>query len=522
MHPGQNAPTAAIACAISIFAAASTLAETVTYEMFGAKGDGKTDDRAAIVAAHKAANEKGLPVRARDGATYYVKSDEGTAVVKTDVDFGTATFVIDDTEVKNLHSTLFAVTSERDEVRVEGVKSLRRGQKNLGAELPGKCFVHLWYDGAKRYIRYGPNQNSGTAQQEVLVADADGTIDGDTPPLWDYDGITGIFARPIDERTLVVRGGTFVTVANRAESRYLYHHRGFSINRSNVRIEGLRHEVTGELDHGAPYAGFLSISHCAFVTVTNCTLSAHKAYETIGSAGTRVPMGSYDISVNHAAYVSFLDSRQLTDIKDYRYWGLFSSNFCKNLLFDGCEFSRFDAHMGVANATIRNSKLGYMGIHLIGFGTFRAENTTVFSDCFFDLRPDYGSTWNGDVSAKNCRLVLPWVCKSARVFSGSNKGTHDFGYECSMPARIVVDGFEIDDSDCRTKDYAGPYLFGDFNKDMKDDSYVEKFPYKPTEEAVVKNVKVASGRRLKLSPNLYMFRNVKITGEVEGLAQEAR
>ena len=209
MHKGHSNPATAIACAI--FAAAPALAEPLTYEMFGAKGDGRTDDRAAIVAAHKAANEKGLPVRAKDGAVYYVKSDEGTAVVKTDVDFGTAKFVVDDTEVKNLHSPLFAVAPDKDEVRVEGVKSLRRGQGNLGAALPGKCLVHLWYDGVKRYVRYGPNQNGGTAQQEVLVVDADGTIDGGTPLLWDYDGITGVFARPIDERTLVVRGGTFVT-----------------------------------------------------------------------------------------------------------------------------------------------------------------------------------------------------------------------------------------------------------------------------------------------------------------------
>lgn len=63
--------------AFAIFAV-SHAAGPVTYEMFGAKGDGKTDDRAAIIAAHKAANETGAPVRAKDGATYYVKSDEGS------------------------------------------------------------------------------------------------------------------------------------------------------------------------------------------------------------------------------------------------------------------------------------------------------------------------------------------------------------------------------------------------------------------------------------------------------------
>ena len=43
-------------------AALAQAKEFVTYEQFGAVGDGKSDDQKAIVAAHAAANEKGLPV----------------------------------------------------------------------------------------------------------------------------------------------------------------------------------------------------------------------------------------------------------------------------------------------------------------------------------------------------------------------------------------------------------------------------------------------------------------------------
>ena len=42
----------------------------VTYEQFGALGDGKTDDMDAIIAAHAYANEHRLPVKAKDDATY--------------------------------------------------------------------------------------------------------------------------------------------------------------------------------------------------------------------------------------------------------------------------------------------------------------------------------------------------------------------------------------------------------------------------------------------------------------------
>ena len=41
----------------------------VTYEEFGAKGDGVTNDFPAIYAAHVYANENGLPVKANDNAT---------------------------------------------------------------------------------------------------------------------------------------------------------------------------------------------------------------------------------------------------------------------------------------------------------------------------------------------------------------------------------------------------------------------------------------------------------------------
>jgi hypothetical protein len=42
----------------------------LTYEEFGAKGDGVTDDFAAIIACHEEANKTGTPVKARNGAKY--------------------------------------------------------------------------------------------------------------------------------------------------------------------------------------------------------------------------------------------------------------------------------------------------------------------------------------------------------------------------------------------------------------------------------------------------------------------
>ena len=487
-----------------------TSPNVVTYEEFGAVGDGKTDDQKAIVAAHAAANKRKLPVRAGDGKTYYIGGGAKVAVIKTDVDFGTAKFVIDDRTLENCKAPVFRVDPTARSFEVKGVKTLTRGQARLGVSLPGTCLVEAVNGNVRQYIRYGLNQNKGSPQKEVFLVAADGTVDPATPIVWDYAEVTRLTAHPVDVKTLVIRGGSFTTIANQAESKYAYHARGIAVRRSNVRIENLCHYVTGEGDHGAPYGSFVGASYSANVLVTNCVFTAHKTYRTIGAAGKPVSMGSYDIGANNSVNVSFVNCRQTTDINDGRYWGLFGSNYCKNLLYDGCTFSRFDAHMGVANATVRNCELGYMGINAIGFGTFLVENTTVRSHSFFNLRSDYGSTWRGDFIVRNCTFV-PRDGKrgTSALVNGSSTDWHDFGYECHMPRRIVFDGLTIDDSN-HPDTYNGPFVFAMFNPKNTSADYVEKHPYHVTEEVVLRNVKTASGKPVNLSPNKHMFRNVKV------------
>ena len=503
-------------CMLGISLCGFVSAQTViNYEAFGAVGDGKTDDMKAIVAAHAAANAQGLPVKVAAGKTYYIGEAPLTAIVKTDVDFGTAKFVIDDVKValKQRGAPIFSIVSDQKPFAVKGVSTLTRGQTSIGVTLPSDCLLVAFDKNVRQYIRYGANQNNGSPQQEVFLCDKTGTVDPRAPIVWNFKQVTGLTAYPVDAKTLVVKGGVFTTIANQAESRYTYYGRGISVTRSNVRIEGLRHEVTGELDHGAPYSGFVGVSKCANVTITGCVFTAHKTYQTIGSAGVPVRMGSYDITANTAVNISYVNCRQTTDIKDSRYWGLFGSNYCKNLLYDGCEFSRFDAHMGVANATIRNCRLGYMGINAIGFGTFRIENSTVYGGNFINLRSDYGSTWEGDFVIRNCTFV-PACGRSAtgNLVGGSYSGLHDFGYPCHMPRRILVEGLHVDDTN-HPKNYKGPCLFSDFNKKNVNAEYVETYPYHITKEVVLKNVTTASGKPFATSSNPWMFRNVKVTIE---------
>ncbi len=113
----------------------------VRYSEFGARGDGKTDDIDAIAAAHAFANQYGLSVKADKGATYYISGKNRTAVIRTDTDFGTAAFIIDDTDVQNRNSHVFMVSSSLQPFKPEGISSLKRNQEKIDVSLPGTCLV---------------------------------------------------------------------------------------------------------------------------------------------------------------------------------------------------------------------------------------------------------------------------------------------------------------------------------------------------------------------------------------------
>jgi hypothetical protein len=480
----------------------------VRYSDLGAVGDGKTDDLKAIVETHVFANLHNLNVRADDKATYYLGGKNNTVNIRTNTHFGNATFIIDDTNVGSRSAHVFSVNSEYGPFSIQGVQSLVKGQDKIHASPQRPCIVTVTNSHVKHYIRYGANQNDGSSQTDIFTVDKDGNVDKNTPILWNFDQITNITFQPIDETVLTITGGKFITIANQEESKYNYYNRGIQIKRSNVVVDGLEHVVTGEGASGAPYNGFLNINNCVDVTVRNTTLTGRKVYQTIGSAGSTVSMGSYDISVSQANNIRFENCKQTNDINNAAFWGIMGSNYCKNLLFDNCTFSRFDAHKGVYNATIRNSTLGHQGINSIGSGVFMLENSTVNSATLINLRSDYGSTWEGEFIIRNC-VFVPRGTGAVNIIGGSNLGKHNFGYTCYMPEQITIENLHIDDSN-RPDSYNGAAIFANFNRDMTDESYVEDFPYIKTKEVILENVTTESGKPLRISDNEFIFRNVKV------------
>ncbi|MCP4454595.1 MAG: hypothetical protein GY809_24315, partial [Planctomycetes bacterium] len=306
--------------------------KTVTYEAFGAIGDGVNDDLPAICKAHEYANANGLPVKTKPRATYHLGGKALTVIIATDTDWSTSRFTIDDTQVENHRKSLFEVRSllEREALTID---RLTRDQTKLDVRPEHDCYVVVTNSKKKRFIRRGLNRNSGTSQRDCFILRRDGSVESAID--WDYDNVSRVEARPMDDKPLVLRGGVFTTFANRMKQEvgYNYWSRNIVITRSNTEVDGLTHYVVGETAVGHPYSGFISVSHCANITLRNCFATAHKTYTTIGAAGKPVSMGSYDYSVTSVVNFSMINCR-MNHINDRSRWGVIGSNFCKNILLE--------------------------------------------------------------------------------------------------------------------------------------------------------------------------------------------
>ncbi len=460
----------------------------VSYEDFGAVGDGVTDDMPAIVKAHAYANENALPVRARDGAVYYIGGKKLTAVIKTDVDFGEAKFIIDDRELESITANVFHIASDFPSY-TPAISKLSAGQGHIDFPHRGRTYVRVYNAEKRIFRRKGENANNGVDATDCFVVDGNGNIENEIN--WDYPTVSRAIAKCIEDTPITVKGGIFITVANRWERVYSYHARGFLINRSSVTLSGLTHLLEGEGEDGAPYAGFLSVSEAVDVTIEDTLLTPHKTYMTKDSNPPFYVnrMGTYELNFTASINVRLIRVRQTRDIVDTRYWGLIGTNYSKEIYIENCEMSRFDAHMGVSGATIKNSKIGHQCLSLIGYGEFYIENSFVLGHSFINLRGDYGSIWRGSITVKDCTWK-PLGKGEMTIINADNAGDHDFGYECVMADEIVIDGLKVLDSEVNVG--AKLYVLPDYDRSFKEG---KPYPYRTARRLVARGITTECERK---------------------------
>ena len=415
----------------------------IRYSDYGAVGDGRVDDFDAIIKTHEFANEHGLRVEADKGYTYYIGTGAKTAYIKTDVDWGDATFIIDDRMVDHSNgyrNWVFKAVADNPSYSLNVPKgmTLSKDAKNVGLTFDSDVMLQIFDSNKTIYNRIGATvTNGGVAQSDVIIVHSNGDIDDTTPLLFDFETVTSITVQPINDTPITITGGIFIQYTNRQPVKSGYFCRGVDIARSNTTVYGMEFSFREEADPekgepSAAYEAFLRASSACNILFDSCKVSG-RLYNG---------QGTYGIQGDFAINVKWYNCTQLNDITDTRYWGVMGSSGCKNVAFEKCYLSRFDAHRGLYNATIIDSTIGEI-INLVGWGTAYLENVTLCAknQWFIRLREDYGSIWDGDVIIKNCHFNVKDSVTEAFIIRADWQ-SHDFGYECVLP-NVEIDGFEI-------------------------------------------------------------------------------
>ena len=501
----------------------------VCYEDFGAVGDGKTHDFAAICAAHEYANEHGLDVVCKGNKTYYIgdTGENPPAQIKTNVDWGNSKFIIDDSgiasDMKGRTAMLFKVcpetpgvdyTPDGDSVpsakirEINAAGGIKADVKKLDLGIGYPAMLVVINHNHRNYIRFGANKNAGLYQTEIVVVDAEGNIDKTTPFLLDYAEITKIGVYKMDDTPITLKGGMFTTIANQSKEDYRYYSRNIGIYRSNTTVTGLTHKIVGEGEHGDPYSAFVNISYACNILIKDSFFQAHKCYVCVGSGGAPVGMGTYDIGAfygNNILWKNCVETNFYDENgeRTNETWGIMGSSFTKNIAYEDCILSRFDAHEGVYNARIINSTIVYFRV--IGGGTLHLENLKIHNNLLISMREDYGATWNGNIIIKDVTMLNSG---DVTLLSASWEN-HDFGYKCYLANDIVIDNLKLEKP-------ANVHLFyPSFLKkgDVSGDTYNGEpniNPYQPPKSITIKNN--ADGYNFVI-PDSSFFKNTKITKE---------
>ena len=431
----------------------------VTYEQFGAIGDGVADDFLPIYEAHKYANEHGLTVKTDETKHYRIHHTfvgEGDArkpeaiIIKTNVQWGKTKFTIDDSDLNAFDPSImnmpkipvFTVAPEYKPEKITDEKILENIVKSgLG---PGTAKIDL---GDKRdypvmiipvnekhkvYRRSGPYMPTiDKNRSELIVLDKDGNVSEETPIMFEYKALSYITVYRIDDTPLTIDGGIFTTHAcelnavpeflpdgtpNTAKRDMSYYARHLSVQRSNTVVQNLEHYVTNEVhllrhangEMGVAYNGFYHAAYANHITFKNCVLTGRRKYTH----------GTYELAAIYVNKIVFDGCTQSN------FWITIDENFDIHPSYEGAPGARTSMNIDLdVNGTI----IGY--VHWGCGGTNFCKNME-YHNCRISRFDAHEGLYNGKI--KNCELNAIYLTgngkmeiENVRFFANHHNSTHN-------------------------------------------------------------------------------------------------
>jgi hypothetical protein len=416
----------------------------VNYRMFGAVGDGESDDGVQIKLAHEYANRHKIPVVNLSGEFWITQSNN--IEIKTNVQWGNTTFHINE-RFNSRRFPRFVVLNDEptqtlelnEETKAILLKKIRPGVQIIDELAPYAGHLITIEDANDRIgIRAGNYSKRGWAREELFYVEEEGRIIGDI--AWTFKDFTSVKATPCNEVYLVIEGGGFYFSGDTpAGDPKGYHHHGISIQRSRtivreqwMGLEKGRRDVSME-----PRTGFYVLRGVYDVTLEN--IRAMPWEKNRRDRSKVVAHGTYGIGGARMLNCTF---RNLTAEGGWVAWGVFGTNLNKNFRVENCRLNRIDVHFHCWNLYISNCTIGFKGISVTGGGDLFVEDTARHGNSFISFRRDYGAKWDGRIRLRGCTLK-PTGNGTVSVLS-YRMADFDYQYPIGFARSVVIKDMLID------------------------------------------------------------------------------
>ena len=450
----------------------------VTYAMFGANSDVKYfnpddgkyyldeeftieydhNDGIEIRKAHEYANAHGLPIKL--GGGHYVIKNYNFIPVKTSVDFGTSVFhMAEDNYSKYAHP--FHVYSDYEWKQAESVSdfTIKKGQKTVPQWKKYAGHLLLITDNNRKVAYRNGNPETGQTVRDLVYIGFGGEIIGEMV----HDYLTSdntVEVRKVDTIPITIKGGSFLwngRMGMESQVRDVESY-GFVIARDRVTIEGQtagyeQNVLYNEVAHGG---GFYVPSKVYNFKLKDIEISSRKRVED-----------EYAYSISGSLVLNYT-LENVNGMSDSTYWSSMGTNEITNLVVENCNMRRIDVHYNAQNVRIFRSDL--QAISVVGGGELEVKTTSIRDEktnSFIGFRGDYGSTWDGNITIDDCKLIVQGLETNRVSLLVFWPPTADFGYPIVFGHKIKVTNFDFvfteagNQSDVRLYDISNGRQYGD-------------------------------------------------------------